>query len=115
MASIVPTRLRCNLLSDPLAVADERPRLSWVLEHAEPGAKNARQTAYQICASSSERGNPDLWDSGRTGSSDTLCIEYEGKKLEPFQTAHWRVRIWDENGSESDWTETAQWTQAPDE
>ena len=64
MASIVPTRLRCNLLSDPLAVADARPRLSWVLDHAAPDAKNARQTAYQICVSSQVSGDADLWDSG---------------------------------------------------
>lgn len=115
MASIVPTTLRCNLLTDPLAVADERPRLSWVLKHAESGAKNARQTAYQVCVSSREPGDADLWDSGRTESAATFDIVYEGTALEPFRTAHWRVRVWDETGEQSEWSCAAQWTQAPDE
>ncbi|MCH8978419.1 MAG: family 78 glycoside hydrolase catalytic domain [Armatimonadetes bacterium] len=114
MASIVPTRLRCNLLSDPLAIADERPRLSWMLEHTEPEAKDARQTAYQIRVSSQAGGDADFWDSGRTESSETLCVEYAGKNLAQFQTAYWRVRVWDENGGESEWSDAAQWTQAPD-
>ncbi|MCH8980225.1 MAG: family 78 glycoside hydrolase catalytic domain, partial [Armatimonadetes bacterium] len=114
MASIVPTRLRCNLLSDPLAVADKAPRLSWVLEHAKAGAKNARQTAYQVRVSSQVSGDADLWDSGRTESSETFDIVYEGTTPEPFQTAHWRVRVWDESGEQSEWSDKAGWAQAPD-
>ena len=64
---MLPTRLRCNLLVDPLAVADAKPRLSWVLE-----GDGIRQSAYQIEVSSARRGNADLWDSGQVKSDWTL-------------------------------------------
>ena len=115
MASIVPTRLRCNLLVDPLVIADAHPRLSWVLKPVQEGTKNARQTAYRLLVSSQESGKPDLWDSGRVESDQTLAVPYQGKPLEPYQTAYWQVVIWDEKGEESEQGKIAQWTQAPDE
>ena len=111
---LTPARLRCELLIDPLAVAQQCPRLSWVLESATPEAKNKLQTAYQIQVSSQPQGEPDLWDSGRVASGRTFDIRYEGKQLAPFQTAHWRVKVWDEQGEQSE-SQGAQWTQAPDE
>ena len=113
--ALTPARLRCELLIDPLAVADPRPRLSWVLQPATAEAKNKSQTAFQIQVSSQQGEKPDLWDSGKVESGRTFDIQYEGRQLQPFQTAYWRVNVWDEQGEESQPSQEAQWTQAPDE
>ena len=105
--ALVPTRLRCNLLDDPLAVADPRPRLSWVL-----AGDSERQVAYHIEVGT-RPGENDLWDSGQVRSDETYGIEYAGRELALRQTAHWRVRVWDEGGHSSVYSDVASWTAAP--
>ncbi|HXH60339.1 MAG TPA: family 78 glycoside hydrolase catalytic domain [Fimbriimonadaceae bacterium] len=104
---MVADRLRCNLLTDPLAVADAHPVLSWV----PVGGK--RQTAFQIQASSDGRG-ADLWDTGKVGIEDVLSLPYRGQKASPRQTVYWRVLLWDEGGRAGEWSEWAHWTAAPE-
>ena len=102
---LVAKRLRCNLLVNPLAVAEVRPRLSWVLE-----GEGQRQTAYQIEAVCNGK---RVWDSGKVESDVTSAVEYGGTAIAPRQTARWRVRTWDEEGRAGDWSEWASWASAP--
>ncbi|MCH7904035.1 MAG: family 78 glycoside hydrolase catalytic domain [Armatimonadetes bacterium] len=103
MLRIADGSLRCNLLVDPLAIADERPILSWVLDG------DVRQVAYRIVVSSRAGGEPDLWDSGRVESDQTFGIAYGGLPLQPLQVAFWRVMVCD-----GEWSTEAQWKRAPD-
>jgi alpha-L-rhamnosidase len=70
------------------------------------------QTAYQVQAASSlellSSGSPDLWDSGRVVSGETL-VPYGGAVLASRQRAHWRVRYWDQRDELSPWSEPAWW------
>lgn len=108
--SLAPQELRCEYLTSPLAIHEIRPRLYWTL-HSDRRAE--RQTAYQVQVASSEvllaAGKPDLWDSGRVQSSQTLHIEYGGEVLGSRQACHWRVRAWDRDGREGAWSEPALW------
>ncbi len=104
--SVTVTRLQCEYLTNPLGIDARRPRLSWVLESPRRGA---RQTAYQIEASTREGGEPDLWDSGKVASSQSVHVVYAGKPLQSSQRAHWRVRVWDEKDQPSPWSERAWW------
>ncbi len=112
MAKVTPVRLRCEYLTNPLAVDTAQPRLSWVIESDR---RATVQTAYQIVAGTGESpaggADGDLWDSGKVASDRTAHIVYAGKPLRPGQTAWWRVRVWTNAGSEpSDWSETARFT-----
>ena len=62
-----------------------------------------------MAASLSDRlnGKPDLWDTGRVESDCTLDVPYAGKRLKSRQQVWWRVRAWDHEGKESDWSEPA--------
>lgn len=104
--SLAPIRLTCNHLHNPLAVADPRPRLSWVL-----GGDSQRQVAYRIAVGSAP-GKSDLWDSGRVESGETRDVIYSGTSLAPRQKAHWGVTVWDESGS-SFGSDVYEWTAAP--
>jgi alpha-L-rhamnosidase len=79
-ARLRPVRLRCEYLENPLGIDVPRPRLSWTLESEERGQK---QTAYQILVSSTreEFDRPDLWDSGKVASEESVHIPYGGKDL----------------------------------
>lgn len=102
--------LRCEGLRRPLGVDRHAPRLSWMIRAERPGV---RQTAYQIqVATTSERlaaGRADLWDSGRVESADSIFVPYAGAALQSRQQCHWRVRIWDEAGVATDWSEPTVW------
>ena len=84
--------------SDPIGFHDATPCLSWKLP-----AGMAKQTAYQIKV---ESGNP-LWDSGWVESDQSVFVAYDGDELKSRQRVEWRVRIRDENGKESDWSQPA--------
>lgn len=109
--SLIAVELRCNALTDPLAIQSAQPQLSWKLGAVDPQAKNLSQSAYRIIVASdpallkSDKG--DLWDSGRVASSDQYGIKYQGKALQSRMHCWWKVRIWDQTGKESDWSSIA--------
>jgi len=111
VASLTPVDLRCDYAVNPLGVDSAVPRLFWKLESRERGA---RQTAYQILAATTTRNltaaSSDLWDSGKVDSDETIQISYAGKKLESSQPVFWKIRVWDENGKVSAWSQPATWT-----
>ena len=105
------TDLRCEYVSNPLGVDVATPRLFWKLEST---ARNQRQTAYRILAASTaetlanDRG--DLWDTGKVASDETIQIPYRGKRPESSQQVFWKVRVWDQEGKGSAWSQPASWT-----
>ncbi|MGB6692343.1 MAG: family 78 glycoside hydrolase catalytic domain [Terracidiphilus sp.] len=114
---LAPGQLRCAGQSEPLAVAEVRPELSWKLTASDVKMHAVRQSAYQIQAvamrdSETDFGNA-VWDSGEVRSASNLAILYAGPALEPGRDYAWRVRVWDENGTPSEWSAAAHWTQAP--
>jgi alpha-L-rhamnosidase len=111
--SLRPMRLRCEYLVDPLAVDESNPRLSWELEPARPELRGLTQAAYQIRVSSASDpagpGGEEFWDTGKVSSFETNQIVYAGKKIRARQRAYWRVRVWDDKGGVSDWSDAAMW------
>jgi alpha-L-rhamnosidase len=113
LADLRPASLRCEYLVNPLGIDTRHPRLQWVLE-AEPGERGKKQTAYQILVAGSESalraGEGDLWNSGRVDSNQTAQISYGGNPLPSRRRCWWKVRVWDERGKPSAWSEPAQWS-----
>ncbi|MFF3485925.1 alpha-L-rhamnosidase [Streptomyces sp. NPDC002701] len=92
----------------PLGIDAQRPRLSWPMSSDEPGA---RQSGYQIrVASSAARlTRPDVWDSGRVVSGESVLVPYAGPRLAPRTRYFWSVRVWDADGGVSAWSEPSWW------
>jgi len=82
------------------------PHLSWQNNGPE---RNWRQTAYRILVSSRPGGKPDVWDSGKQRSSESLDIPYGGLKLESRKRYYWTVRVWDAHGKMSAAATPAWW------
>jgi len=107
-----PTGLLCDSLVTPLGVDDIKPLLSWQLQDDRFGAKQTSyqiQTASQVSLLTSDK--PDIWDSGRVRSDQSVGIEYGGPALQPSKRYFWRVKIWDKDGrlypvSDVSWWET---------
>ncbi|MFW9848317.1 MAG: family 78 glycoside hydrolase catalytic domain [Candidatus Thorarchaeota archaeon] len=100
--------LRCENLQNPLGIDELRPRLSWKLQSDRTGAK---QTAYRIqCATTGIFDSESIvWDSSKVDSDQSVFILYIGANLSSRERIYWRVRIWDELGRESDWSDVAFW------
>jgi alpha-L-rhamnosidase len=109
--AIEPTSLKTEYLENPLGLDTAKPRFSWIVEDATPGAK---QSAYQVQVASSPdklaSGKADLWDTGKIASDETLGIEYGGSPLASRSFAYWRIKAWDGDGKESAWSEPARFS-----
>ena len=94
-AGINPVQLRCEYLSNPMAIGVSAPRLCWRLEATEGAGRGAAQSAYQILvASTAEKltaNTGDLWDSGQVTDSESLHRPAAGAALSSRQRAFWKV------------------------
>ncbi|MFE9249999.1 alpha-L-rhamnosidase [Streptomyces sp. NPDC007088] len=95
-------------VSHPLGLDVARPRLSWPLASEEPGQ---RQSAYQIRVASTpgRLRKPDVWDSGKVTSAESVLVPYAGPALASRTRYHWSVRVWNESGKVSAWSEPSWW------
>jgi alpha-L-rhamnosidase len=104
------TGLKTEYTVTPLGIDTLDPRLSWRLNSESRGIK---QTSYQILVSSNlealSANNGEIWNTGRIDSDQSYSIRYEGKGLVSGQRYYWKVRIWDQSGSPSAWSQPAWW------
>src|SRR5271170_4483702 len=107
-----PTNLECESLITPLGMDVAKPVLSWKLQDRSAGAQ---QTAYEIQVASSsallDAGKPDIWDSKRVESGNSIGAVYEGPELASSRRYFWRVLVWGRVGkpyppSDVRWWET---------
>ena len=117
-----PAALRCEYLKNPLGIDETEPRLSWQIRSAGSGLRGQCQTAWQVLVATTpellELDQGDRWDSGKVESDQSIHITYAGRLLASEQFCWWKVRIWDEAGRVSPWSETAHWSMgllAPDD
>jgi alpha-L-rhamnosidase len=110
MSDIRIASVACEYRRNPLGLDTPAPRFSWILESAKRAAK---QSAYRLQVAEEETfEGPLVWDTGKVVSDDSVHIVYEGPALRSRTRYFYRVRVWDQAGSESDWSETAYWETA---
>lgn len=101
--------LRVETRTEPFAVDVLQPRLSWEIKSKE---RNVIQKAYRILVASTkeklDKGDADLWDSGKVRSDKSIQVPYDGKQLQSRQKCFWKVRVWCGKDGKS-WSETGFW------
>lgn len=101
---------RCEMLVNPEGIDVLKPRLSWEITGTQRGIQ---QQAYQVLVASSlsllEKGEGDLWNSGRVASDQSVHVAYGGIPLSSRITCFWKVKVWTTAG-ESAWSTPAYWS-----
>jgi len=107
-ADFSAAHLTCEQLTNPLCIDVRQPLLSWTIESTENGAL---QSAYEIIVSDQktdiDRNTGTSWSTGKVSSGETVFITYEGAQLKPFTRYYWKVRVYDGQGTPSDWSRTS--------
>lgn len=103
-------RLTTEHFNNPFGIQTLQPVLGWQLAAEE---NNIQQQAYGIRVAGSRealaKGNALLWSS-KVASGASVNQLYNGKPLQPAHTYYWQVRVWDNKGRVSPWSEAAQFT-----
>jgi alpha-L-rhamnosidase len=101
-----PSGLMVEFIRKPeeVRILDSEPEFSWIV----PDNMNS-QTAYQILVSTSKalllKDIGDFWNGVKTISSKSVEVGYAGAKLSENSTYFWKVRIWNDKGKPSSWSQ----------
>ena len=120
--SIYETKV--NRETSPAGIDDEAPVFSWKLASEE---RNRYQSAYQVVVLSGNT-KDTCWNSGKVFSDNSIQVKYSGIPLKPVNFYTWKVRIWDNAGKRSPWSDenhfstglmgendwNAEWISSPD-
>lgn len=107
LSEICPAELKCDNLTNPSGTGSG-PVFGWILSSTSRGKS---QSAYEIVLDANP-GNLDidknaLWHTGKIIGDKSAWIPYSGSSLDPGRKYFWKVRIWDNEGKISRWSETA--------
>ena len=104
-AQLKVKNLLCENRVNPSGMDVPFPRFSWQLLSDQ---KNIMQTAYEIRVGT-KSGNKESWNSGKKLSDQSVFVPYTGAALQSAATYFWQVRVWDNKGKSSDWSDKAYW------
>lgn len=92
---------------NPLGVECLKPVFGWEIYSKNKGME---QSSYEILVSKSrkelENGQKQIWNSGKTASTNSYEVIYGGEKIEEQTVYYWKVRVWDQADIPSDFSET---------
>jgi alpha-L-rhamnosidase len=102
-AQLTIKNLRCENRINPIGLDVMYPRFSWQIQSDQ---RDLMQTAYEIRVGY-KSGKNDIWKSGKQVGSQSVYVPYTGRALESAKAYYWQVRVWDNKGRGSDWSEKA--------
>lgn len=105
-SQLIVNHLLCNNLSNPLGIDVLQPQFTWQLYSNE---RNVMQSAYEIRMGNREalsgKGKAIQWSSGKIISDQSVHVNYNGTPLQSGKKYYWQVKVWDNQGHVSKWSE----------
>lgn len=91
---------------NPVGIDNRQPRFSWKIKGT---GNNIMQTAYLLRVASDEKFSSIVWQSAKVETSESILQGYKGPELKSGQRYFWQVKIWDNKGNQSKWSQAAYW------
>ncbi|HTF96210.1 MAG TPA: alpha-L-rhamnosidase C-terminal domain-containing protein [Cellvibrio sp.] len=88
-----------NELFQFVEISQKKPFFGWKISSSNG---NIIQSAYQVIVN---KGAEVTWDSGKVANDNSTNIYYQGRPLESSSNYSWKVKIWDADGNESDFSD----------
>ncbi|MFC1518592.1 family 78 glycoside hydrolase catalytic domain [Pseudomonadota bacterium] len=103
----IPQNLKVDGLSNPINIHRQSPSFSW---HGNVKFQSHYQIQVATTSEALEQNKPDLWDSGKVLSAQSVHVKYQGKALASEQQLYWRVKVWaQEQNLDVGWSKTQTW------
>ncbi len=104
LAQVKVQNLQTENAVNPICIDALNPRFSWQLDAGDK--RGVMQTAYELKVSSA-KGKHEAWKTGKVSSDQSMYIVYKGEPLASGQKYVWQVKVWDNAGKASAWSEPA--------
>lgn len=98
--------LRCEYMNQPIGIGEQSPRFSWIMEASQKGMM---QQAYQLDISKDAQLNSIEYSTGKIMSDRSTHVECAGFTAKSRERYYYRVKVWDQYGEESPWSESSYW------
>ncbi|MEO7991101.1 MAG: glycoside hydrolase family 78 protein [Chryseolinea sp.] len=102
--------LTCEYQNNPVGIDVKIPRFSWKLISTQQGVK---QTSYSIRIGLDSKaiikGQNILWQSADVQSDQSVLVPYSGPAVTSRQRYYWQVKVKDNTGNSSAWSEVKFW------
>jgi alpha-L-rhamnosidase len=102
--------LQYNFHSNPIGVGSGDVNLSWKIQSDR---NNVSQKAYRLVVANNTadlvQNKNLLWDSEKVPSNNTFVSCLGNFRIKPETRYYWKVKVWDNFGNESDWSEISTW------
>jgi alpha-L-rhamnosidase len=109
-AQVSVVSLTTDYKTNPVGIDNPVPKLSWMIESEQA---NTMQGSYEIRAALSlddvQKGRNLFWETGTMDSDRSIHVEYGGPALQSFQRVYWQVRVSDNHGKTSKWSDAGYW------
>lgn len=102
MVDLAISRILCEYKMNPIGIDVKKPRFSWEILSNKRGTM---QTAYLLQISTNEAFTNLLYESLYIESDQSIQVEYNGPELSSQTRYFYRVKIKDNYGRESDWSQ----------
>ena len=106
-SQLTVTSLLCDYKRNPVGVGESTPRFSWKLNSNK---RNVYQTAYEIRWAQNTARKKYNWQTVKAYTDQSVNIPYKGLPLQSGSEYVWQVRVWDNTGEVSPWSEISTWT-----
>lgn len=98
----------CENKVNPIGIDADFVKISWQLVSDR---HRVRQVGYRVQVAEEAQFHNLLWDSGKIESDQCLHVPVpaESLPLEAEKRYYYRIKAWNQNAEQSDWSEAAYW------
>ncbi|KEZ94335.1 alpha-L-rhamnosidase [Nonlabens ulvanivorans] len=104
--TLIFQKLLVNFKENPSTVESKQPLFSWIVE---ADGYNKSQSSYHILVATSEdklnENDADVWNSKKVESDQSTFVKYQGEDLQALHNYFWKVKISDNEGVASNWSQ----------